>query len=113
MSSRYGMVLRLEPTRIADYKQLHAKVWPAVLTTITACHIRNYSIFLRRLDDGQHYLFSYFEYDGDNFAADMQAMAADPVTQEWWRHCVPCQHRLADAADGEWWSHMTEVFHHP
>ena len=49
---------------------------------IRQCHIRNYSIYLRRFDDGQYYLFSYFEYCGDNYAADMAKMAADPANAE-------------------------------
>ena len=72
---------------------------------IDACHIRNYSIFLRRLPDGRHYLFSYFEYLGDDFDTDMARMAADPVTQKWWDLCKPytaAPHRAA----GEWWAQM-------
>jgi hypothetical protein len=44
---------------------------------IAACNIRNYSIYLHRLPDGNHYLFSYFEYVGSDFAGDMAKMAAD------------------------------------
>ncbi len=108
---RYGMVLGLRPEKIEEYKQLHAAVWPDVLRMIQECHIRNYSIYLRRLDDGQPYLFSYFEYIGSDFAADMAKMAADPTTQRWWSFCVPCQRPLADRATGEWWASMEEVFH--
>lgn len=108
---RYGMVLGLRPEKVDEYKKLHAAVWPDVLRMIADCHIRNYSIYLRRLDDGQPYLFSYFEYTGDDFAADMAKMAADPATQRWWSFCEPCQKPLADRAPGEWWSAMEEVFH--
>lgn len=108
---RYGMVIGLRPEKIAEYKQLHAAVWPAVLQQIAASHIQNYSIYLRTLPDGQPYLFSYFEYTGSDFAADMTRMAADPTTQRWWACCQPCQQPLADRAAGEWWSSMEEVFH--
>ena len=63
------------------------------------------------MPDGRHYLFSYFEYTGADFAADMATMAADPKTQEWWALCDPCQLPLADRAPGEWWAAMDEVFH--
>jgi L-rhamnose mutarotase len=56
-------------------------------------------------------LFSYFEYVGRDFSADMAKMAADPVTQQWWELCIPCQKPLADRKDGEWWASMEEVFH--
>jgi L-rhamnose mutarotase len=108
---RYGMVIGLSADKIAEYKQLHAAVWPAVLAMITECNIRNYSIYLRRLDDGRHYLFSYLEYAGTDFAGDMAKMAADPTTQQWWAVCKPCQQPLADRAPDEWWSAMEEVFH--
>lgn len=109
---RYGMVIGLKEEKIEEYKTLHAAVWPDVLKTIADCHIRNYSIYLRKLDDGTHYLFSYFEYTGEDFQGDMAKMAADPVTQDWWSHCTPCQQPLEGRADGEWWASMEEVFHY-
>jgi L-rhamnose mutarotase len=108
---RYGMVIGLRADKLDEYKQLHAAVWPDVLRMIQRCHIRNYSIYLRQLDDGQHYLFSYFEYVGTDFSADMARMAADPTTQRWWAVCMPCQKPLGSRTDGEWWAGMEEVFH--
>ena len=108
---RYGMVIGLREDKIDEYRRLHQAVWPEVLAKIRECNIRNYSIFLRRLPDGRYYLFSYFEYAGDDFDADMARMAADPATQEWWKLCGPCQIPLADRAEGEWWAGMEEVFH--
>ena len=108
---RYGMVIRLREEKIDEYTALHAAAWSDVLKMIARCNLRNYSIYLRKLDDGKHYLFSYFEYVGDDFAADMATMAADPTTQEWWSHCMPCQAPLADAGEGQWWADMEEVFH--
>ncbi len=108
---RYGSVIGLRPEKLEEYKKLHAAVWPDVLKMLKACHIRNYSIYLRRLDDGQHYLFAYFEYTGKDFADDMAKMAADPATQRWWSVCKPCQKPLADRAPDAWWADMEEVFH--
>ena len=56
-------------------------------------------------------MFSYFEYTGQDFAADMEQMAADPTTQKWWSVCKPCQQPLASRAPGEWWAGMEAVFH--
>ncbi len=108
---RYGSVIGLREEKIERYKELHAAVWPDVQAMIKACNIRNYSIFLRKLSDGRHYLFSYFEYVGDDFAADSARMAADPTTQEWWDTCMPCQEPLSNRDEGEWWADMEEVFH--
>lgn len=103
---RYGMVIGVRPEKLDEYKRLHADVWPAVLDMIRDCGIRNYSIYHR---DGC--LFSYFEYHGDDFDADMARMAADPITQDWWELCKPCQEPLTTRAEGEWWAAMEEVFH--
>ncbi len=108
---RYGMVIGLQTAQVEEYKRLHASVWPEVLKMIHACNIQNYSIYLRQLDDGCHYLFSYFEYTGTDFAADMAKMAADPTTQRWWAVCKPCQQPLQRRSSEEWWANMEEVFH--
>jgi L-rhamnose mutarotase len=108
---RYGMVIGLKPDKIEYYKQLHAAAWPAVLAKIKECHIRNYSIYLREVEKGRYLLFSYFEYTGDDFEADMARMAADPETQRWWKETDPCQIPIATRGDKEFWSRMEEVFH--
>ena len=103
---RFGQVIRIKPGKLGDYKKYHAQVWPDVLATITRCNIRNYTIFHK---DG--FLFAYFEYHGSDFKADMDKMAADPRTQEWWAVMNPIQEPLPTRAQGEWWSTMEEVFH--
>ena len=85
---RYGMITELKTEKVLRYKELHAAVWPAVLKKITECNIRNYSIYLKEVD-GKPYLFSYWEYTGDDFAADMKKMAADTTTQRWWKETAP------------------------
>ncbi len=109
--TRHAAVIGLAESDIAEYRRLHAAVWPEVLAMISRCHLRNYSIYLRQMPDGRHYLFSYFEYTGTDFAADMAMMAADPKTQAWWAVCKPLQQPLADRAPGEWWATAEEVFH--
>lgn len=108
---RYGSVIEIKVGKIEEYKKLHAAVWPEVLHMISECRFRNYSIYLRKLPDQKHYLFSYFEYTGNDFKADCAKMASDPVTQRWWALCTPCQEPLSDRAAGEWWAEMEEVFH--
>ena len=105
---RMGSVLGIKPEAIAEYKRIHADVWPEVLAMIAACNIRNYTIFLK---EPENLLFSYFEYHGSDFATDAAKMAADPKTQEWWSLCGPMQAPLPTRAKGEWWATMEEVFH--
>ena len=106
---RMAMVIGIKPENIPEYKRLHSNTWPEILAGITASNIRNYSIYLR---EPENLLFGYWEYHGDDFAADAAKMAADPKTQEWWDICMPLQTPLDTRADGEWWAMMEEVFHH-
>jgi L-rhamnose mutarotase len=106
---RMGLCNRLRPEKVAEYKALHAAAWPSVLDTIAACNIRNFSIFLRA---PENLLFAYWEYHGDDFAADMRKMAADPITREWWALTDPCQEPFETRGEGEWWAGMNEIFHH-
>lgn len=106
---RYGSVLGLSEEGRENYIRLHAAVWPGVLAKISDCNIRNYSIFLKQ---PENLLFSYFEYVGTDFEADMAKMADDPETQQWWALNMPLQKPLATRKDGEWWAEMTEIFHH-
>jgi L-rhamnose mutarotase len=103
---RYGMVIGVKPSEVDAYTEAHRAVPPQVLRTIHECNIRNYSIFLRN-----SVLYSYFEYIGEDFAADMAKMGEDPATQEWWRRVGPMQEPYPDRAPGEWWASMDEVFH--
>ena len=108
---RYGMVTGLKPEKIEQYKKLHASPWPEVQKRIIECNIQNYSIYLQKIDN-QYFLFSYFEYTGSDFDADMKKMAADSMTQKWWKETDPCQLPLKEAlAKHQIWSSMEEVFH--
>ncbi len=89
---------------------LHAP-WPGVLKQIHDANIRNYSIYLKDVGD-KLYLFSYFEYVGDNFEADMAKISEDPTTRRWRQQTDPCQIPFpAAAAKGKIWEDMEEVFH--
>ncbi len=105
---RYGMAIKIRPANLDEYRRLHADVWPDVLEMIGECNIRNYSIYHK---DGM--MFSYFEYVGNDFDADMAKMAADPTTQKWWDVCKPLMDPLETRGPEEFWANMEEVFHCP
>ena len=103
---RYGSVIKVKPDKLDEYKALHADSWPGVNKKIKESNIRNYSIYYR---DG--YLFSYFEYTGKDFEADMNKMSEDSLTRAWWKHTEPCQEPVESAGEGVWWADMEEVYH--
>ena len=110
-AKRFGSVTGLKPQKEAYYRQLHAAPWPSILAKIKECNIRNYSIYRSEIG-GQTYLFSYFEYVGKDFAADMKKMAADPETRRWWKETDPCQLPLPAARKKHGiWADAEEVFH--
>ena len=100
---RYASVVRLRPEHREEYLRLHENVWPSVEDMIVRANIRNYSIYLYG-----DTLISYLEYVGDDYEADMAAMAADPETQRWWKLTDPCQESLSE---GTWWTPIEEVYH--
>ena len=90
MAKRMGMCIGLNAEKIAEYKRLHADVWPGVLARISASNIRNYSIFLR---EPENLLFAYWEYLGTDFGADMAAMAAWNTRCSSWPMAAPPRRR--------------------
>ncbi len=103
---RYGWVIKVKPEKLEYYKKLHANPWPEINAKLKECNIQNYSIYFR---DGL--LFSYLEYTGTDFKADMAKMATDPMTQKWWKETDPCQEPVDSAKEGVWWADMEEVYH--
>lgn len=104
---RFGWSAQIKPDRYTEYKRLHADVWPDVLKMITACNLRNYSIY--HIDGC---LFTYVEYIGEDFEADMAKMADDPTTRKWWALVVPMfKDGNVEIPGGDVWTDMEEIFH--
>ena len=70
---RVGMVIRLKPECVEEYRRLHADSNPGVRDLLAKYHMRNFSIFLHQIG-GEWYEFGYYEYDGGDFDADMKAL---------------------------------------
>ncbi len=103
---RFGWVIKVKPEKLEEYKELHANPWSEVNAKLKEVNIQNYSIYYR---DGL--LFSYLEYTGNDFDADMKLMAADSLTNEWWKLTDPCQEPVDSAEEGIWWADLEEVYH--
>jgi len=75
---RVGMVIKIKPEFIDEYKKLHADNNTGVRDLLTEASMHNFSIFLHQLDDGNWYEFGYYEYTGNDFEADMAKLAEHP-----------------------------------
>ncbi len=106
---RFGSVIGLDPEKEEYYRELHADVWPSILDRIRKSNMRNYSIYTTEIE-GKKYLFSYFEYVGQDLDADMKAIAEDTEMQRWWKETDPCQFQLPTRKPGANWSEMEMVF---
>ena len=56
---RIGILIRVKPDKIEEYRRLHEHIWPELLAELKAAGIRNYSLWLR--PDGLE--FGYLECD--------------------------------------------------
>ena len=104
---RFALVVGVRPEKREEYLELHRAVWPGVESKMTECNIRNYSIFI--LGDT---LFAYYEYIGEDHEADQRRIAADPVSQEWWKLTDPCQVAIGGDSDTRSpWQPLDEIWH--
>ena len=104
---RVGMVIKIKPECIEEYKAVHADSNAGVRDLLIEANMRNFSIFLHQLDDGNWYEFGYYEYTGDDFEADMAKLDKHPRNIEWLKICDPMQIPL-EGYDS--WAEMEQVY---
>lgn len=104
---RVGMVIGLRDEAVDEYRRLHADAEPGVRDLLRKHHITNFSIFMHRLPDGHLYEFAYYEYRGDDLAADLAALDAEPRNRAWLGRCDPMQLPLPGEQS---WSVMESVY---
>ncbi|KAJ7611630.1 hypothetical protein FB45DRAFT_312721 [Roridomyces roridus] len=111
-AKRVCQLVKLKPSAEAEYRELHAAVWPAVLAALERAHVTDYSIhYYRPLG----LLVANFKYIGSDYEADMKKVAEDPETQRWRKVTDVLQETLVDGATGSggeipWWAEAEEVF---
>jgi len=74
---RVGLLLKVKPDKIDEYKRIHAEVWPDLLAELKKAGMRNYSLWLR--PDGTE--FGYLECDDWQAACDY--LATSEVHTRW------------------------------
>lgn len=106
---RIGMIIGIKPDRIAAYETLHAASNAGVRDLLARYNMRNFSIYIEKLEN-RYYLFGYYEYTGTDYQADMERLAAEPRNQEWLSITDSMQIPLPGERS---WSIMREVYHNP
>jgi L-rhamnose mutarotase len=108
VTKRVGMVIGIKPEVIDQYKKLHADGNPGVRDLLTIANMENFSIFIHQFDDGNYYLFGYYEYTGDNFEKDMAEIGAKDRNIAWLKVCDPMQIPFKGKNS---WSEMEQVYY--
>jgi L-rhamnose mutarotase len=105
---RYCLALDLKDDAqlIAEYEQLHQKIWPEIEATIIDSGIVSMEIY--RIDIR---LFMIMETTDDfSFEAKNKADAENPKVQEWENFVWKYQQALPMAKEGEKWLLMNKIF---
>jgi L-rhamnose mutarotase len=109
----FGSVIELKGEKEKLYRELHADVWEDVLQAIRRANIRNYHIFLSEIQE-KKYLFSFFEYHGNDMDHDFATIGEDPTTRDkWWPITDGCQERLPGTPKGQQWMGLESLMHIP
>ncbi len=102
---RICFVLQVRPERIAEYKERHASVWPAMREALQDAGWRNYSLFLQ--SDGL--LVGYFETD--DAAVSQQKMLATAVNAQWQQEMAPFFEKMEGSTPDKSMKSLVEIFH--
>lgn len=106
---RVGMLIEIRPDYIDIYREHLAAGHLGFRELLIKYHLRNFSIFLQKIED-RWFEFAYYEYAGRNFEADMSALAAEQKNQEWLKICEP-MHLPLNGESG--WIKMEQIFSNP
>jgi L-rhamnose mutarotase len=95
-----------DPERIAEYRRLHARIWPEVAAGLRSLGLSNMRIWI----SGRRLFMTYDAPDGFDPTRDYQGYASNPRVQEWDALMRTFQRQVPGARPGEWWSAMDLVF---
>jgi L-rhamnose mutarotase len=100
--AEYCLVGHVDPARLDEYREVHARVWPELLEALRDAGWRRYSLFLR--DDGT--LIGYVE--ADDLDEAQARVAATDVNRRW--QAAMAELFAADGAPDEAWERVPQVF---
>ena len=108
MNKRYCLALDMVPNDqlIAEYEEMHRKVWPEIKESITSSGIENMEIYRTG-----NRLFMIMEVN-DTFSFDRKSQmdAGNEKVQEWESLMWKYQQAIPGAKPGEKWIMMDRIF---
>lgn len=106
---RVGMVVKLKPEMIGEYKKVHADENQGVRHLLEKYNMRNFSIFLVQLADSAWYEFAYYEYWGNDLEGDMAKLDAEPENIKWLEKTDAMQEGILPGQQG--WKVMERIYY--
>jgi len=106
---RFGMVVKLKKERMEEYKKLHAENKAGICHLLVKYNMRNFSIFVIQLADGEWYEFGYYEYWGNDMEGDMAKLDIEPENVKWLELCDPMQEGILPGQKG--WKTMNRIYY--
>lgn len=103
---RVGILLKVKPEMIEEYKRRHENVWPEMQEALRRTGWHNYSLFMR--EDGL--LFGYYEAE-ESHAASVAGMAKEEVNKRWQDSMARFFENLEGVPADEGMLVLEEVFH--
>ncbi len=100
---RFASITKLKPGMLEEYKKLHDGIWDEVVSAAHEANQRNFTMFIH-----EDYIFSYFEYIGNDFEADMEKKKKLAISSEWQKLCGSYKKLI----DGQPAIQLTEFWHH-
>jgi L-rhamnose mutarotase len=102
---RVCFLLKVKPDKLAEYKERHKAVWPALLEALRETGWHNYSLFLR--EDGL--LVGYLETP--NYQKALAEMTKREVNLRWQREMASFFEDLEGKRPDDGSLRLEEVFH--
>lgn len=106
---RVGMVVKIKKEMLEEYKKLHDDNNPGVRKLLMNYNMRNFSIYLVQLADGEWYEFGYYEYWGEDLEADMAKLGDETENKKWIELCDPMQEGIFPDQKG--WKMMDRIYY--
>ena len=103
---RVGLLLKVKPDLIEEYKEHHRNVWPEMREALSRCGWHNYSLFMR--EDGL--LFGYVETE-DGLEAAVAKMDKEPINAKWQEMMGPFFEGIEGLPPDKAMFEIEEVFH--
>lgn len=106
---RIGRVIEIKPDSLSACRAMLEEENPAIRDLLKKHQMRNFSMFLSQLGN-RWFVFSYCEYAGRDYKADLDALGKNTAYQEWLDGFQSME--VSDKGDTAW-TDMERIFFNP